>query len=158
MKHESAGRLIRELSRAAHIYFQHEFKGKNIGHAQFRTLLYISKNEGKTQKEIAQYLNLDKSSVTSQLKILEKNGYVKRQTSAQDARKQVIKTTEKVSELLPKLKTAHKMWTEALLDGFSEKEQTELFNYLQRMSDNVTTKIIKLAKHNTSNCIYEEKK
>ena len=42
----SAGRLINELSRAAHIYFQSEFKKYSIGHAQIITLLFIARNEG----------------------------------------------------------------------------------------------------------------
>ena len=158
MKHESAGRLIRELARAAHIYFQHEFKKYNIGHAQIRTLLYISKNEGKTQKEITQYLCLDKSSITSQLQILERNGYVKRETSEADARKQVIYITQKTKDILPHLYNAHQEWTDALLDGFSESEQTEVYNYLYRMGNNLKKKIEPILPHNTMNCIYEEKK
>ena len=151
IKNMSAGRLIGELSRAAHIYFQHEFKNYNIGHAQIRTLIYIAQNEGKTQKELAQYLNLDKSSITSQLQILEKNGYIKREKSKIDARKQVINPTDKTNEILPSMKIVLSRWTETLLEGFDEKERSEIFTYLQKMRDNAknrTLNIQKLKKEN----------
>ena len=51
----SAGRIINDISRAGHVYFQYEFRKFNIGYAQIRTLLYIAQSEGKTQKELAEY-------------------------------------------------------------------------------------------------------
>ena len=146
-KNVSAGRLINELSRAANIYFQHEFSKYNIGHAQIRTLLYIAQNKGRTQTELAKYLNLDKSSVTSQLQILEKNGYIKRQTSAEDARKQVIAVTTKTDGILPTLKHVFSSWTETLLDGFNENERADVFNYLQKMRGNAKNRLSQISSH-----------
>ncbi len=136
MKNASAGRLINEISRYGHIYLQHEFKEFNIGPAQIRTLLYITQNEGKTQKELAEFLNLDKSSITSQLQILEKNGYIKREKSKLDARKQVIYSTSKTMGILPSLKHFLLSWTEALLEDFDNNERKEIFGYLHKMNIN----------------------
>ncbi len=148
MKRQSAGKLINELSRAAQCYFKHEFQANNIGHAQLRTLFYIAHNEGNTQKELGEYLHLDKSSITSQLQILEKNGYISRQTSKEDARKQVIFITDKATKLLPTIETVLVSWTETLLDGFSNEERTELFAYLNKMSENARMKLSELQKDN----------
>jgi len=137
----SAGRLINELSRAAHVYFQAEFKKYSIGHAQIRTLLYIAHNNGLTQMELANYLNLDKSSITSQIQILEGNGYIRRHTSDKDARIQKISITENTRELLPSLQMIFSSWTEALLNGFSESERIEIFKYLERMHNNSINKL-----------------
>ena len=141
MKTESAGRLINELSRASNVYFQHAFRKYNIGHAQIRTLFYISQNEGQTQKALAEYLNLDKSSITSQLQILEKNGYVEREKSIRDARKQVINVTDKTRELIPSLQQVLLSWTETLLDGFDAHERSAIFNYLHKMRLNAGNKL-----------------
>ena len=56
---KSAGRLINELSIAAHIYFQSEFKNYSIGHAQIKTLLFLARNEGISQLEISKKLKLE---------------------------------------------------------------------------------------------------
>jgi DNA-binding MarR family transcriptional regulator len=141
IKDKSTGRIINELSRAAHIYFQAEFKKYSIGHAQIRTLLYVARNEGISQLELSKHLNLDKSSITSQLGILEKNGYVIRQVSANDARMHQIILTDKTREILEPLKRVFSSWTEFLLDGFSESERTELFKYLERMHTNAMNKL-----------------
>lgn len=138
---KSAGRLINELSRAAQIYFQGEFKKYSIGHSQIITLLFIARNEGTSQLEISEHLNLDKSSITSQLKILERNGYITRHTSEYDARLHQINITDKTREILEPLKNVFSSWTEILLEGFSARERAEVFNYLEKMRDNAKNKL-----------------
>jgi len=136
----SAGKLIGELSRAAHIYFQSEFKPYSIGHAQIRTLLFIAKNEGSSQLELSKHFNLDKSSITSQLQLLERNGYISRRVHDRDARKHQLFITEKTRDILEPVKKVHASWTSILLDGFSENEKTELFTYLEKMLSNAKKK------------------
>ena len=147
MKNSSAGKIINELSRAGQIYLQHEFSKYNIGYAQVRTLLYLAENKGKTQKELVQYINLDKSSITSQLQILEKNGYITRQTSKLDARNQVVDITDKTKEILPELKKVFASWTNTLLAGFSEKERSNIFKYMEKMRENVNDILSGFQKH-----------
>jgi DNA-binding MarR family transcriptional regulator len=142
----SAGRLINELSRGAHMYFQHEFKEYNIGPAQVRTLFHIAYNEGQTQKQIGTYLSLDKSSITSQLQILERNGYIIRTTSKLDARMQVIGITDMTKEIIVPLQQVLSSWTETLLDGFNETERSDVFNYLDRMKNSAKNKLSQIHK------------
>jgi DNA-binding MarR family transcriptional regulator len=137
----SAGRLINELSRAAQIYFQNEFKKYSIGHAQIRSLLFMARNEGISQLELSEYLNLDKSSITSQLRILERNGYISRHTSENDARINKIYITDKTREILEPLEIVFLSWTETLLDNFNESERTDIFEYLHRMHTNALNKL-----------------
>lgn len=147
MKQLSAGRIINELSKAAQIYFQHEFKKYHVGHAQIRTLFYVAQNEGKTQKELAEYLNLDKSSITSQLTILERNGYVTRKTSDMDARKQVIGISDKTRDILPEMQNVLESWSETILSGFNEEERHQVFSILLKMRSNAKVKLTEISKH-----------
>ena len=145
---ESAGKLINEISRGSQMYFQYKFKEYNIGHAQVRTLFHIASHEGLTQKQIGEHLNLDKSSITSQLQILERNGYIIRTTSKLDARMQVIDITDKTREIMKPIRKVLSSWTETLLDGFNETERTNIFNYLGRMRANAKNKLSQI--QNTS--------
>ena len=137
----SAGRLIEELSKAAHIYFQNSFKEYSIGHAQVRTLHLIAHNEGLTQIELSDYLNLDKSSITSQLSILEKNGYITKRISKIDARSHHIYITENTREILKPLKEIYISWTDTLLEDFNESERKQVFLLLKKMQKNVQNKL-----------------
>lgn len=140
-QHQSAGKIIDELSRASHIFFQHQFKDYSIGHAQVRTLRFISNNNGITQVELTKYLKLDKSSVTSQLNNLEKNGYIFRSISSKDARIHTIYITDKTKEIFSPLMNIFSSWTDTLLNNFSEKEKTDIFKILNKMQENAQTKI-----------------
>ena len=149
--HQSAGKIIGEISRASHVFFQYQFKDYSIGHAQVRTLHYLCHNNGITQAELTDYLKLDKSSVTSQLNNLEKNGYIKRIISSKDARIRAIKITDKTEAIFGSLTSVFSSWTEILLNNFEEKEKAELFVLLNKIQDNAQTKLEELK-------INEEKK
>jgi len=143
-QHQSAGKIIGELSRAAHVFFQHQFKDYSIGHAQVRTLHFLSHNNGITQVELTEYLKLDKSSVTSQLSNLEKNGYIYRTISSKDARIRTINITDQTKKIFGSLMNVFSSWTDILLNNFSEKEKTDIFILLNKMQENAQIKINEL--------------
>ena len=149
-KDRSAGRFVGELSRAAHVYFKSHFNDYSIGHAQVRTLHFIAHNDGITQIELANHLNLDKSSITSQLKILEGNAYVLRKISKSDARIHQIFITDKTRAILEPLHNVFLEWTQILLAGFSETESDEAFRLLEKMSINARNEIESLKKQKNS--------
>ena len=70
------GRIIGILYRQSTTYFQNEFKPFGLGHSQGKVLLFIDIHEKVLPKQIAEYYNLDKGSVTSLIKGLEKNKFV----------------------------------------------------------------------------------
>lgn len=138
---KSVGKLIGMLSRAAHIYFQQKFKDYSIGHAQVMTLHFITKKNGISQLELTRILNLDKSSVTSQLNNLEKHGYIIRTVSDDDNRIRNIHITEKTKAIENSLHKVFTSWSEILLTGFDETEQTEMIYLLEKMRENALNKI-----------------
>ncbi len=141
LNNKSAGRIINQLSRMAHMYFNSEFKKYSIGHAQIPTLIFIAKNEGVSLLEISKHLKLDKSSVTSQITILEKNGYIVRCKSKEDARVHQLNITAKTREILMPMKIVFSSWTETLFDGFTIEEREQVFKYLERMRENAKNKL-----------------
>jgi len=145
-KNKSTGRLINELSKAAHVYFKSEFGKYSIGHAQIITLLVIAQNEGISQHDLSKNLNLDKSSITSQLGILERNGYITRIVAEKDGRMHKIMLTDKTREILEPLRMVFSSWTEILLDGFTETEKAESFHFLEKMQANAQNKLEQLKK------------
>lgn len=133
MKNQSVRKRIGALSRATHRFFWQKFKKLSIGHAQAVTLHFICRNNGIGQKELVQHFGMDKSSITSQLKILEKNGYIERKIDANDSRGRKIFTTPKTKAVEPELYEIFSSWSELLLKGFNEDEKEFLFRFLDRM-------------------------
>lgn len=139
MKHEtkqnncSVGRLFSMINHYAHVYFKHNFREFPIGHAQIFTLHHLIKHDGITQKQLTQYSKLDKGSIASQLQYLEKNGYILRKPSKDDARVLNIFITEKTEILKDDLNKIFSGWSEILLDGFEENDQNEVRNILLKI-------------------------
>ncbi|MFB6341600.1 MarR family winged helix-turn-helix transcriptional regulator [Saccharicrinis sp. FJH62] len=130
---KSIGKNIGFLSRSAHRYLKHRFRDYSIGHAQVLTLHFISRNDGLSQYELGHYFNLDKSSVTSQLNILEKNGYIVRKPDENDSRGRNIFITEKTKALLPELYERFSEWSKLLLEGFTEEETEMIFTLIGKL-------------------------
>jgi DNA-binding MarR family transcriptional regulator len=147
MSNRSIGKEIGILSRAAHTFFQHQFKNYSIGHAQVMTLHFICRNNGRSQHELVKYFNLDKSSVTSQLNILEKNGYIIRKIDTNDSRGRMIFITEKTKAIEADLYDKFISWSKILLEGFNAEEQEKVFCLLDKMNTNAQRTIVLMKKN-----------
>ena len=104
-------------------------------------------NNGITQAELTDYLKLDKSSVTSQLNNLEKNGYINRTISTKDAKIRTIHITNQTKGIFGSLKRVFSSWTEVLLNDFDEKEKANLFILLNKTQDNAQAKTNELKRN-----------
>jgi len=84
--HFSVGRLISIIHRSAHVYFQKEFGPLGLGHGQVRILKYLEENDGATQNEITNVFMLDKGTISSAIKYLEKGAFIRRERDEKDKR------------------------------------------------------------------------
>ncbi len=135
-KHRSAGKEIGILARCAHKYFHHKLDNFSIGHAQIRTLHYICKHDGISQKTLARHLHLDKSSVTSQIERLENHGYIRRKASDKDRREKQIYITAKTTAIKGKLMKVFDGWSLQLIKNFSDEEVEIFFDLMDKMKSN----------------------
>lgn len=135
-KHKSAGKEIGIISRCAHKYFQQRLHHYSIGHAQIRTLHYIIRHNGISQKSLAEHLKLDKSSVTSQIERLEANGYITRSSNTKDSREKQLYITAKTEKIKTELVEIFSGWSDALLEGLSAEEKEQAFQILERIKEN----------------------
>lgn len=147
MKNQSVGKRIGALSRATHRFFGHRFKNFSIGHAQVVTLHLICRHDGMGQNELVQHFGMDKSSITSQLNILEKNGYIERRIDKNDSRGRKIFITQKTKAIEPELYEIFSSWSEFLLKGFNKAEKELLFQFLDQMIVNAQQALEDLKEH-----------
>lgn len=93
---------------------------------------------------------LDKSSLTSQLKKLEKNGYIERKTDPKDRRAKRIVLTNKTRIIQDDLHDIFISWSKILLDGLDENERETAFRLLDKMQTNASAAIHIMRDHETT--------
>ncbi|WP_421752543.1 MarR family winged helix-turn-helix transcriptional regulator [Croceimicrobium sp.] len=135
---EHLERIIGLLNRVSNIHFQSQFRTLELGHSQAKTLYYIYLKKKVLPKQIAEYFQLDKGSVTSLIKGLEKNGFLIRETHPTDNRCFYLKISTKAEEVIPEIEKVLSDWSHILQNGFSEKEKQTLNQLMKRMIKNVS--------------------
>lgn len=105
---------------------------------QHMLLNYLSNSDGApSQKQIAERFDVTPAAIATSLKKMEKNGLIERKSSEADNRVKVITVSEKGRELLEKTRMIFKQIDDAMFDGVSESEHSEMKRIFAIMTDNL---------------------
>lgn len=107
-------------------------------------ILKESKKKEVTQKEIENFGNIRKSSVSSILSNLEKHSFISRKTSSKDSRINVILPTEKAYEIERKLDAKKRKIENEIFSSFNETD----IQKCGEMLDNLQKKLQEIASNN----------
>lgn len=86
------------------------------------------------QKDIEEVFSIRRSSVTSVLQLLEKNGYIKRELASNDARLKQLTLTKKGDEITEVVHQIIMKEEENLMKSVTEEEKELLFSVLEKLS------------------------
>jgi DNA-binding MarR family transcriptional regulator len=114
----------------------HELERFDLGSGQFHFLMMLYKKDGINQEKLAEELKIDKATSARAIKKLEYNGYIIRKKDKNDRRCYNIYLTEKAKTIQPTIKKILSKWTKQLLHGFSSEEENQLYNFLEKISEN----------------------
>jgi DNA-binding MarR family transcriptional regulator len=92
---EDVGKMIQELVHVVQIFERDEIKPHGFTSTQCYVLITLKKEKELTMNELSLRLNLEKSTMTRILNILERDGYVLRTKSDQDKRQVIAALTQK---------------------------------------------------------------
>lgn len=108
-----------------------------LGFGQPKILGYLSRNGAGSQRELADYYDVDPAAVCRMLDSLQKGGFVQRRTDPADKRREWI-------ELTPAGQSAYIQWQagcremeEKMLAGFSPEEKALFSDFLARAYQNL---------------------
>jgi DNA-binding MarR family transcriptional regulator len=119
------GFLIHDVSRLRRSAFDRCLKPLNVTRSQWWVLAYLSREDGMTQSQLAEELDLGKVAVGGLIDRLEKSGLLRREADATDRRVNRVFLEPKSKQLIAKMrKVSHKMNTQ-ILDGLAD-ERLEL--------------------------------
>lgn len=108
-------------------------KRLGISVTQAAALLFIAKNEGALQKELASALGLNKPAVTGLANRMEKEALIVRKPCEKDGRATRVFLTDKAAALLPTIFPLIEEMNQKISADFSEEELETVVRFLNRL-------------------------
>ena len=102
-----------------------------------RILAFLSNHPGCLQKDIAEYCDVDTSTLSTVLSRMEKKGFIEIKRFEKNKRSYSIYLTENGQKIADEAMTKLNATSNTALTGFSDKEITELNSYLSRIIENL---------------------
>lgn len=131
------GFLIHDVSRLRRSAFDRCLKPLNVTRSQWWVLAYLSREDGMTQSQLAEELDLGKVAVGGLIDRLEKSGLVRREADAADRRVNRVFLEPKSKALIAKMrKVSHRMNAQ-ILAGLNDAELGSTAATLDAMKRNL---------------------
>ncbi len=131
------GWLFQDIHRLLGKSFESRLPGIGLTRSQWRVLMLLKREEGLTQTELAELVELEKAPLGKLLDKLEQNGWIERRDDPNDRRARRVYCTAKIERHLMSIAEAAKgMFAEALAD-MREDEVKSLIDRLQRIKRNL---------------------
>ncbi len=138
---ESPEQLFHALERKHHVAVDSLLNRNGIGNIGQPIILRILSHQKdgtiESQKELARRLRVSPATVTVSLKSMERDGYVKKLSNAEDLRCKPITITEKGLRAARLIDEVFKTLDHGMYRGFSDDELKSIAGFYRRMIDNL---------------------
>ena len=142
-------RLEKLMARQRGYSAAHQDADRQTGmHGYLLRYLYENQERDVFQRDIEKAFSISRSSVTVTLQLMEKNGLIRRESVAQDARLKRIVLTQKARDLHRQIEADILAFESNLARGISEEEQEVFLRVAKKMQENLRD----LAKQGISIC------
>lgn len=133
------GFLIHDVSRLRRSAFDRCLKPLNVTRSQWWVLAYLSREDGMTQSQLAEELDLGKVAVGGLIDRLERSGFVRRGADATDRRVNRVFLEPKGKQLINRLRKVSHQLNEQILDGLADTKLEVAATTLDAMKRNLLT-------------------
>ena len=116
--------------------FRNRQTGNEICAAHHSLVLAICREPGRSQDELAKDICIDKSVVARALASLEDKGFVERKADPENKRRTLVEPTQKMLDILPKVRFVTAEWNRLVSEGISEEEFSVFQSVLLRIEQN----------------------
>ena len=135
---EPVHRLFEAINWKVRMHLKHMLDPYDFKPGEFPFLITLMKHEdGITQKELCNDMLVSKSTTSKRITRLEEKGYIRKQRDPDDRRKTRIYLTEKKAEVKDVVQEMNNEADRLMLKDFSEKEENQLIDYLNRILNNL---------------------
>jgi|SRR5579875_155303 len=136
-EYRTLGFLLKDVTRLYTRRFEERVKALSLTLPQCKALTYLARNEGVSQKRLAELIEIDPMSLVRILDRMEADGWVERRSDPQDRRARSLVVTEKARPIIDLIwQVVNETRAEALA-GLSGGEREQLVELLERMHANL---------------------
>ena len=137
---QSVGKYISIIHRTGSSFLSKEFSKFNIGSGQYMYLIHLYKNDGLSQEELTEILNIDKGTTAKSIKKLETEGFVMRVKDKNDKRINRVYLTPKALEIKDEFLSSINACENTLTSNLSYAEKEQALTLLKKITYNITHK------------------
>jgi DNA-binding MarR family transcriptional regulator len=139
-RQDTLGFLLADVSRLMRRAFQQRLEGSSLTLAQARALIYVSRNEGVRQIDLAEMLEVQPITLARLLDQLAKAGLVERRAAPADRRAFQIFLLPAAARQLAAIERVGKAVRANALRGVSEQQAAGVMSALGKMRNNLTAR------------------
>ncbi len=139
----SVGKKMMRISLMHRITIEKATIEKGLYFGQFPVLDFVTKNNGCTQAQLAQHMQVSAPSVARSVARMERAGLIERVGDENDRRCNQLSVTEKGIKTANICRAHIEALNSKMLEGFSCEEIDALGAYLDRMIENLSTDTLK---------------
>lgn len=129
----SIGFLLNDVARLLRQNFNRRAVDLKLSQSQWRTLAYLSRQQGVNQITLAKSLEIQPITLARLIDRLEEAGLVERRPDSSDRRAFRLYLTQKAQPLIKKMQAIAKTTREDAMAGMSAAQQEALFDSLNHM-------------------------
>ena len=131
------GWLFKDIHRLLTKAFEGRIAGMGLTRPQWRVLITLRRDDGRTQTELADLVEMEKAPLGKILDKLEKGGWITRRGDPDDRRARRVYCTAKIERHLTGIAEAARGTFAQALAGMREGEVKTLIDQLQRLKRNL---------------------
>ena len=133
--------LFHALNRGYHCRINQISQEIGLSKGQPPVLLFLEKETSRTQRELADFLNVKPASMTDVLQRMEKNGLVERKRGENDLRTMHVTITDKGREKSNEFLLKERSLDDLFFQGFEEKEKELFLQMFAKMANNLMNEL-----------------
>lgn len=133
---EPIGKYISQIYRKGRAFMSKSLTEYDMGFGQMMFLLQLYKQDGISQEELSEMLNIDKGTTARAVKKLEEEGFLTREKDEFDKRAYKIYLTDKSKEKQDDVCNVLQEWENILTENITEEEKDTLINILKKICIN----------------------
>jgi DNA-binding MarR family transcriptional regulator len=132
------GFILNDVARLLRTAFDRRVRSLGLTRSQWWVLNHLFRNDGTTQSELADILEIEKATLGRLLDRLEQKGWIQRQADAGDRRVKRVFLTEEVEPALKAMRAAAAELRRDALVGLSAEDQTRFVDALLAVKTNLS--------------------
>jgi DNA-binding MarR family transcriptional regulator len=132
------GFILNDVARLMRTTFDRRVKSLGLTRSQWWVLNHLFRNDGVTQSELADILEVEKATLGRLLDRLEQKGWVRREGHAGDRRAKRVFLTDEVEPAIKTMRAAAAELRRDALSGLSASQQNQFVDALLAIKSNLS--------------------